>query len=207
MRNPDMLTEILERIKGADVPDTFNARFLSTVLGFKGGDAVTFLSWAKNCGLLTTDGIPTDLYREFRSPSTSRAAMAQVLKIGYSELFRRNAYAHELDEKELEGHVLEIAGSSKTRKIIDDTCQSFKYAKAFADFGASLDGQARGAGTTTRESGEEASDTGGLPLGLADTAGSIKHGHNYTINIVLPITDDPNVYSAIFRALKKNLLE
>ena len=35
----------------------------------------------------------------------------------------------------------------------------------------------------------------------------VKLGLNYTINLVLPKTDDPAIYDAIFKSLKHNLLD
>ena len=34
----------------------------------------------------------------------------------------------------------------------------------------------------------------------------LKIGLNYTINLVLPKTDDPSIYNAIFKSLKESLL-
>ena len=205
MSNPDMITDILYKIKDINVPRTFNADFLTAVLGFKGGDTITFISWAKKCGLLKPDGSPTDLYKKFRNPSTSGAAIAQALKIGYEELFKRNEYANKLSEKEIKKHVIEITGSAPTAKTIDYICLSFKHAKDLADFNASLDEQKTESYTT--DSGcKGIYDTGSLPISLSDTDGNKKPGTNYTINIVLPETENPKVYAAIFKELKNNLL-
>ena len=111
MSAPSALTKILPKIKEAAVPGTFNADFLSTVLGFKGGNYRTFISWSKKCGILNSDGSPTELYKKFRNPSTAGAAMAAALKIGYEELFRRNEFANKLSAKDIKGHIIEITGS------------------------------------------------------------------------------------------------
>ena len=205
MSSPDMITDILNKIKYIGVPGTFNADFLTAVMGFKGGNTITFISWAKKCGLLKTDGSPTDLYKKFRNPSMSGAAVAQALKIGYEELFKRNEYANKLSEKEIKEHVIEITGSTPTAKTIDYICLSFKHAKDLADFNASLDEQEAESDST--DSGRKGiCDTGSLPVSLSGAEGNKKPGINYTINLVLPETENPKVYSAIFKELKNNLL-
>jgi hypothetical protein len=47
MSAPGSITKILEKIKEAGTPENFNGDFLSTKLGFKGGNYRTFISWAK----------------------------------------------------------------------------------------------------------------------------------------------------------------
>lgn len=47
MPNPGAITKILEKIKQAETPTTFNSDFLGTKLGFKGGNNRMFISWAK----------------------------------------------------------------------------------------------------------------------------------------------------------------
>src|SRR5688572_22798586 len=104
MSSPGTVTKILSKVKEAAVPSKFTYDYLGTVLGFKGGNAQTFISWAKRCGLLGSDGSPTELYKQFRNPASSGAALASAIKIGYSEIFRRNEFAQKLKDSELKGH-------------------------------------------------------------------------------------------------------
>lgn len=205
MSAPNALTKILEKIKEAAVPGTFNPDFLSTVLGFKGGNARTFISWAKKCGILNSDGSPTDLYKKFRNPATTGAAMAAALKIGYEELFRRNEYANKLSAKDIKGHIIEITGVEANNRAAEMTQQTFMNALAFADFdavnGVEIESEVAG------ESEPEVSVTSEPAQPLKSHASQLKLGLNYTINIVLPKSDDPKVYSAIFKSLKDNLLD
>lgn len=206
MSSPAALTKILNKIKEAAVPSTFNADFLSTVLGFKGGNARTFISWAKKCGVLNTDGSPTDLYKKFRNPATSGGAMAAALKIGYEELFRRNEYANKLPRKEILGHIIEITGVEAKNRAAEMTQQTFMNALDFADFESAVnadDGE-------NESSSEEPISPDVSPTQMetvSEHSSQLKFGLNYTINIVLPKSDDPKVYSAIFKSLKENLLD
>ncbi|OAL58627.1 hypothetical protein A6R74_06970 [Halomonas sp. ALS9] len=206
MSAPNALTKILNKIKQAAVPSVFNADFLSTVLGFKGGNDRTFISWAKKCGILNTDGTPTDLYKKFRNSATSGYAMASAIKIGYEELFRRNEYANKLNPKDIKGHIIEITGVSAENSTAEKTLQTFLNALDFADFDA-VNG-------TIGDYEDEEESTSSVEASVADSKQSVKDhssqlklGLNYTINIVLPKSDDPKVYSAIFKSLKENLLD
>lgn len=205
MSSPGAITKILNKIKEAAVPTVFNTDFLSTVLGFKGGNYRTFISWAKKCGILNTDGSPTDLYRKFRNPSTSGAAMAAALKIGYEELFRRNEYANKLKTNEIKGHIIEITGADIKSRPAEMTQQTFINALAFADFDA-----VNGLQENAEESDQEmeynkAKDE--MSTNLKAHSSQVKLGLNYTINLVLPKSEDPKIYSAIFKSLKEHLLD
>lgn len=210
MSAPGALTKILPKIKEAAVPTTFNADFLSTVLGFKGGNYRTFISWAKKCGLLNSDGSPSDLYKKFRNPSTSGAAMAAALKIGYEELFRRNEYANKLKANEIKGHIIEITGSEAKSRSAEMTQQTFMNALAFADFDAlnRVDLEEEEPDAVSDDANDVNRNAASEPTSPVKSHSSqLKLGLNYTINIVLPKSDDPKVYSAIFKSLKENLLD
>src|SRR6266478_2048175 len=82
--------KILNKVKEAQTPDRFTQDFLSTKLKFPGGTARSFIPLAKRIGFLESDGRPTDLYKSFRNPSQSKAAMAAAIRKGYSQLYERN---------------------------------------------------------------------------------------------------------------------
>lgn len=197
-------TKILAKIKEAQTPDRFTQDFLSTKLGFPGGTARPFIPLAKRIGFLESDGKPTDLYKGFRNHAHSKAAMAAAIRKGYAQFYERNEYAHDLDKKKLEGLVVEItgleAGHATTRAIVG----TFEALKAFADFNAP---QHHGADAT------EAKVVVDKPKSLSDSepsnngdSGEVKLNLAYTINLVLPKTDDVAVFNAIFKSLRENLL-
>ncbi|MEZ4804462.1 MAG: DUF5343 domain-containing protein [Bacteroidia bacterium] len=197
--------KILEKIKEASTPENFSSDFLDTKLGFKGGNYRMFISWAKKLGLLNSDGTPTILYKQFRNPSTSGSSLAEAFRIGYSELYSRNEYCHELDKKGLKGLVMEATGeahdSQKVNKIVD----TFFNAKALADFDAK-NSSAKKEPTHSAQKGEGKVEVK-QPVNPISNGKNLNLGLNYTINLVLPKTDDPAVYAAIFKTLKENLLD
>ena len=60
-------------------------------------------SYLKKIGFAATDGTPTKLFKQFRNSSTSGAAVAEALKVGYAPLYKRNEYIHKLSGQRVNG--------------------------------------------------------------------------------------------------------
>lgn len=203
MPTPGTLPKILDKIVNATVPESFNADFLGTVLGFKGGNQRIFISWAKKVGLLNPDGTPTQIYKNFRNPDYRGSAMAKALKIGYEELYNRNEYAHKLSDKELKKLISEITGKPHDNGTVKAVYMTFKNALPYANFEKKLQ-QAKETNIKSDEKPEQSPPKDKNPH-LEKS--NMKLGLNYTINLVLPKTDDPAIFDAIFSSLRKNLLD
>ena len=193
---PGAMVKILDKIKAAKEPDRFNKDFLETKLGFRGGNNVQFIPLGKKLGLLNTDASPTDLYKKFRNNTYSKAAMATAIKTGYSEAFERNEYAGSLSKEKFKELIVEITGRAKDDEVVRRICLTFESLKELADFEATLDDGIPEKPLENKPpkppSNEELKD---INMNLA-----------YTINLVLPKTDDPAVFNAIFNSLRENLL-
>jgi hypothetical protein len=200
MTAPGSIVKILEKIKEAQTPESFSQDFLKTKLGFNGGNYMTFISWAKKSRLLTGDGAPTQLYKQFRNPTTSAASLATALKIGYSELYTRNEYCHDLDKKAFKGLVMEATGESHDSGRVERIVSTFFNAKTLADFEANL------SQVNEKPTQDLKTDIVAAPAKESSSRKGVSLGLNYTINLVLPKTDDPAIYNAIFKSLKENLL-
>jgi hypothetical protein len=203
---PTFVSKILTKIQDAKTPDRFTQDFLQTKLGFKGGNYRQFIPLAKKLGLLNSDGTPTDLYTRFRNPATSKAAIAQAIKNGYRELFERNEYANKLKKDELKGLIVEVTGLENDSNVVQRVTQTIENLRGLADFDADLPRD------VDRENGENAkqdeADAGHEDQGEQRDGHTTKLrlGLSYTINLVLPKTDDAAVFNAIFRSLRENLL-
>ena len=133
--------------------------------------------------------------------------MADALRHGYKELFKRNEYCYRLATDKFKNLVVEVTGKEKASTSVQAIVASFNACKAFADFEAA-------APSVPRNDHSETDDE--LPLtplterklDRFQTAlpSQMKMSFGYTINLNLPDTDDPKVYNAIFKALKDNLL-
>lgn len=127
--------------------------------------------------------------------------MAEALKKGYAELYSRNEYCHELNRKELTGLVVEATGLDHDARPVELTVSTFMNAKEFADFEARPQESIEGADVDEVES--LVRDNHRLPLDSTEKRFNLA----YTINIVLPKTDDPAVYRAIFTSLSETLMK
>jgi len=205
MNSTGLISKILDAIKVAETPDRFSVDYLSTVLGYGSGSARPFISLAKRLGLINSDGTPSALYRRFRgTEQESMAAMAEAIRKGYAPLYKRNQYAHKLDNKQLSGHIREITGMAEGNSVLRAITGSFNALKKYADFETSS-----GASSPEESSGDQGAgaDSGGEGSGGAGGGGAgepLRFG--YTINVNLPDTNDITVFNAIFKSMKEHLL-
>ena len=93
---------------------------------------------------------------------------------------------------------MEATGESHDSRMLEYMVNSFWNAKALAEFGEKAEAE-----------NEEENSTLPVKPDMPPGANSTKKmniGLNYTINLVLPKTDDPAIYNAIFKSLRENLL-
>lgn len=195
--SPGVLKSVLEKIPHSEKPHVFNPDFISTVLGSSGGAARQVPPILKTAGLLTQSGAPTELYSQFQTESGRSAAAVQILKNGFAEVFRRNQFAHRADESTLTDIVVSVTGLPKKDPVVRYIINTFK---AFQDY-------AKGARDTDVAEVEAApvEREAGAPLASTEAVARTMQ-LAYNINVVLPETTNVEVYNAIFRSLKANLL-
>lgn len=192
------IKKALEKIQIAATPERFTQEYLSATLGMKGGSARPVIPFLKRIGFLGTDGAPTEIYKEFRNDSKRGSAAARALRKGYSSLFEMDEKAHELNDKELKGLVVQATGSGKDTSTVASILGSFKVIKAFASFNGLPEGDAANEKQQVEnEVDDEQEDT---------STGIESIRLSYTINLNLPATSDITVFNAIFKSLKENLL-
>ncbi len=188
------ITKALNKIREASTPDRFTHDFLSSKLGLSARAVIPFL---KRNGFLESDGTPTPIYKRFRNTSQSGAAAAEAVRIGFHPLYEINENAHELDDNNLKGLIVQATGFTRTSSTVRGILGSFKALKEFADFKADS-GMDDGAGASAEEDADSG-DVGDKVLSR------IKFG--YTINLHLPPTSDVAVFNAIFKSLREHLLK
>jgi hypothetical protein len=199
MNSYGLVTKILQKIKDAKTPDRFTQDYLGNTLGFTGGSAKPFIPLIKRLGLISSDGSPTELYKQFRNPDHSKSAMGKAIRQGYGELFERNENVHKLDKKSLEGLIVQATGLDQGAATLRAITGTFENLKSFAVFEPDE--------TPTKkkdvQNETEANNKGKRDVEAED---GFRLGLSYTINLVLPKTDDVSVFNAIFKSLRENLL-
>lgn len=196
------IEKALKAIKSAATPNSVSQDFVKTVLGIKGGSGNQITSYLKKIGFAGSDGKPTELYTQFRNPSTSGAAAAAALKVGYGPLYKRNEYMHKLSDSELKGLVIEETGAGDDSAVSSLIVSCINALKKFAKF----DGQSVAA-TIEMPAEPKVSPSGNsLPAATLPHSTGLGMNLSYTINLNLPATSDIAVFNAIFKSLKENLL-
>lgn len=201
-----VLSKILEKIIEAKKPDRFTQDFLATKLGFSGGSARAAIPLLKRIGFLKPDGSPTDLYSKFRNASERGSAMAMAMRAGYKDIFERSEYAQDHSKDKLTNLLVEITGLEKNATSIKSIVGTFNTLKAYANFETPSEILTA---KEEQDSAIEGAPTMGKPLQIFAGSGPNGVGLNlsYTINLNLPETTDIEVFNAIFRSLKENLLK
>lgn len=197
LANPGTLDKALPKIKEAAKPDRFTQDFVGTVIQIKGGAGRALIPFFKKIGLLKGDGSPSDTYERYRNRASSGAAMAEAIRHGYKALYRVNEYAHKLSDADLKGAIVQVTGLEPKNNTVNQIFRTYKRLVGHANF----------------EHGATPSEVGARPAGASieatqHLASVSKTGLNlsYTINLNLPATTNVEVFNAIFRSLRDNLL-
>ncbi|MCB1223757.1 MAG: DUF5343 domain-containing protein, partial [Mesotoga sp.] len=197
---PGSLKAVLDAIIVAERPDKFSNNFLETVLKLSGGGARSVPPLMKKMGFLEGDGTPTDRYSRFKTESKRAQAASEGLKAAFSELFRRNEFVDKATEDQVKDIIVEITGLNKNDQIIRLIFNTFDVVRSY------IPASMRGQGKTDTSKEEEKVDQGHEEHADPGGAALKRLGISYQINVVLPETDNPMVFDAIFKSLKRNLL-
>ena len=199
-----LIDKILIKIKEAQTPERYTQDFQGTVLGYGSGSARPFIPLLKKLGFLNSDGKPTELYHEFRNDDLSGAAMAKAIKIAYAPLFKANEFSDKLSKDKLKSQVIQITGLSSSAKSVNTIVNTFENLKKHADFDSKPAAEEIESQDSDAEPVPARRDVSNSHLPVK----SLGRGMNlsYTINLNLPASKDPEVFNAIFRSLKENLL-
>jgi len=198
LASPGIVDTAFRRIKEAATPERFTNDFVSAVLRMRGGAGRSIPPFLKKLGLLNTDGTPTALYHRFRNESSYGSAVAEASRTGYRPLYRANEYAHEVNDAELKGLILEVTGLERDNSVAKKIFSTFKKLCSHAVFDEAPDVQEPTA------TGEAAAP--GVPATRAVGAGGRAMNLSYTINLNLPPSTNIEVFNAIFKSLREHLL-
>lgn len=201
-----LIPKIFEKIQNARRPERFTQDFLETKLGHSGGSSRAIIPLLKRMGFLGSDGVPTGLYDQFRNSETQAYAVAQGMRNAFNELFERNEYVYEMSRDKLTGLVLEVTGAAKDDRTTQAIVGTFMALKEFADFEADVDAKAQDEEKKQPAESRSTEIQRERRVDLPNAEG-VELRVGYTINLNLPETSDPDVFNAIFRSLRENLLK
>jgi hypothetical protein len=196
------LPKLFTGIKTAAVPPKVTQDFLETVLDLRSSSHRAYIPLLKRLGFLDGSNVPTQAYKDFRDSALSGSVMAERLKEAYKPLFAASEYAWKLNKGDLQGKLKNVTGAGEEDPYVPAVANTFMELSKLATWNGATPARkettestngAGGPGTERREREREETSTGGLRLA-------------YTINLNLPATTEIEVFNAIFKSLRENLL-
>ena len=191
------IPKLFEEIRKASVPPKFTQDYMETVLGLKSSSHRALIPLLKKLGFIDAANVPTDSYRAYRELGESERVMAQQIRNAYADVYRANEYAHNLTKDQLASKLRTITGAAEDDANITAVVGTFLELRKLADFEAVT----RASSTEVPRSREEVATSISKP-----SVRSAGFGLSYTINLNLPATTEIEVFNAIFRSLKENML-
>ena len=196
------IPKLFEKIKTAAVPPKFTVDFMTSMLDLKSSSYRAMIPLLKRLGFIDAANAPTQAYKDYRDDSLSGTVMADRLREAYKSLFQANEYAWKLEKKDLVPKLRSLTGAAEDDANIQYVASTFLELSKLASWNGAVprpkqglpaltEGTGTGEGGQRREQREELE--GGLRL-------------SYTINLNLPATTEIEVFNAIFKSLRENLL-
>jgi uncharacterized protein DUF5343 len=199
------IPKLFEKIKTAAVPPKFTVDFVTSMLDLKSSSYRAMIPLLKRLGFIDAANAPTQAYKDYREDSLSGTIMAERLREAYRPLFQANEYAWKMDKKDVMSKLRSITGAAEDDANIQYVASTFLELSKLASWSGAAPrlrregaGSGEGTGSGTGEGGGQRREQreeleGGLRL-------------SYTINLNLPATTEIEVFNAIFKSLRENLL-
>jgi hypothetical protein len=200
MTSAKNLSAILGKIKGAGTPPKFTNEFLKANLGFPSSNDRTVIRVLKALGFLSADSVPTPRYNEFREGGKSGRAIVAGLREGWSSVFLSDQRAYERSPAQLTELFKNVTGAGEA--VATKMATTFKGLASLA----SLADWADSAAPETRTIDGDVEPTGAV-VDAIPMSGRGQLSLHHDVHVHLPATSDVSVYTAIFRALRSELLD
>jgi len=146
----------------------------------------------KFIGFIDENGVPKEKYVNFRDSTKAKSVMANCLREAYAELFEIYPDAYDKDTQTLKDFFSTRVTAGE--QVLARTVDTFKVLCEFADFKAPA------------EIPKEELKVPPAEKELKEAPQVRKFDINFNIQLILPTTNDADVYDKIFAALKKHLL-
>lgn len=193
------ISKLFSKIKEAAVPPKFSQDFMSAVLDLRSSSYRAMIPLLKRLGFIDQANVPTQAYKDFREDSLSGPVMAQRLREAYRPLFDANEYAYKLEKRELQSKLKSLTGAAEDDPNIPNVAGTFLELSKLAAWNEA--GQ-----RPRRDALQPAELTGTAEQAEQERFFKGRFGLSYTINLNLPATTEIEVFNAIFRSLRENLL-
>jgi hypothetical protein len=199
--NHGQIKTLFEKIRQGQAPSRFTQQHLKDI-GLGSSNWRAAIPVLKALGFLTADGAPTQRYHEYRDESRSRTVMGEALKESYSDLFVINENPSKADRKAIEGKFKSVHNAKDGPAGL--MAGTFLSLLELADFDDQrTEKQPKQA--EERPEPEPIFEVAGKPMLPSQSSNGLSL--NYNIQIHLPATTDIEVYNAIFKSIRGNLID
>jgi Family of unknown function (DUF5343) len=196
-------SKFFEILRAGTAPSTFTRQFLKD-LNFKSSNHLHFIPLLKGLGFLTSDGTPTERYKQFLDVTRWKQVLAEAVRESYSDIFVIKA-------KPTNSDLQTISGKFKSTYNYSDT-QADRAARTFLALLNLSDPETLYGPDKPPNSAEQIEPAETIPPtpavlqvnGTSVASNQVKPavGLHYNIQIHLPATKDIEVYNNIFKSLR-----
>lgn len=196
------LNPIMNKIVDGVAPPKFNVDHLKS-MGFSSSTDRGIIPLLKDLGFLSAEGVPLPRYHAYRDRSRNKAVMAEALREAYEDVFHIREVPTAADRSAIEG--LFKSKHNSTDKVAQLQAMTFYALLGLADMKAPaaspvLPDASRPDVANEEDNKKQEAQEPGAPVARLNTE------LHYTIQVHLPATKDIEVFNAIFRSLRENLL-
>lgn len=196
LNNTGKIVEFFKHMQEARVPTAkVSQKYLESV-GFKSKDDRRLVSVAKFLGFLDGNGMPTDIWSQYRDKKTAKTVISRAIEKSYSELFQRYPRVTQIDDEDLRNFFSTATGLG--RVSVNAATRTFKAVCGLAEFGSEANE------TVTSSDSSKPAVSEPVANVIPEPQRSIPI--NINIQLHLPATEDPKIYENLFAALRKHLL-
>lgn len=194
---------IFEKIKSGTPPSKFTTSHLKSI-GFTSSNDRGIIPLLKDLDFLSSDGTPTKRYFKFRDESQSQKVLGEALLDAYEDAFHVAENPNSADRKALEGKFKTEHGSSDNTASLQ--AATFLKLLSLADLDAARQTTPPEHSAPSEPAELDQGDHTPTPKAPIPQKLHLTSGLHYNIQIHLPATKEVEVYNAIFKSLKENLI-
>ena len=187
-----------KKLQEISVPPKVQIKWLETI-GYKSTNHRPFVRLLHNLGFVEKNGAPNQRFRDYRDESKCKKIMGEALRDAYSVLYQIYPDAHNRDLEE-------IKNIFKSKTTVDEEttmlmAQTFQTLVSLADF--ENGDEEEGPSAPEAPPSLKPSD---IPKKLSPPITVQPLSLAINIQLVLPETDNPDIYDNLFAALRKNII-
>ncbi len=194
---------IFEQIVKGTAPQVFNVEHLAS-LGFSSSNDRAVVPLLKTLGFLSESGQPTQRYHDYRAGGAqARAVLGEALLEAYEDLFHINANPTDADREAVHGKFKTTHNA--TDRVAEMQGMTFYALLKLADLESARRRKISGSAAAILTNSPVVQHTESQDKMSTQRKSGV--ALNYNIQVHLPATKEIEVYNAIFKSLRENIID